>query len=296
MDGTPIATRIGDRIIRAVGVHAGDDGAQCPRIDATRFLLRSTEFAAVEAQSQSPGLDAKYYFLIRRLHSLCGLIPVGVFLCFHLVANSAILWPGQPGAEFQKAIDRLHGALGPMLVPVEIVGIFIPLFFHAILGVKIWLSSSPNASSYTHGPNIRFTLQRITGVFAFVFILYHVWHMHWFGKPLGAGHFELHTKAGEPAAAVTTATAIQAAWWIAPIYFLGVVASVFHLANGIWTMLITWGITIRPASQRVSGYVCAVFGVVLALVGIGALSGFRTFNVDATASSGHGVTAATHAP
>jgi len=54
---------------------------------------------------------------------------------------------------------------------------------------------------------------------------------------------------------------------------------VFHLANGIWTSLITWGITIRPRTQQVSGYVCAVFGVALAIAGVGAVSGFRTFDL-----------------
>ena len=57
------------------------------------------------------------------------------------------------------------------------------------------------------------------------------------------------------------------------------IASVFHLANGIWTSLITWGITIRARTQQVSGYVCAVLGIVLAIAGVGAVSGFRTFDI-----------------
>jgi succinate dehydrogenase/fumarate reductase cytochrome b subunit len=74
---------------------------------------------------------------------------------------------------------------------------------------------------------------------------------------------------------------MQSAAWVAPLYVLGVIASVYHLANGIWTALITWGITIRPATQRMSGFVCAVFGVLLCLVGLGAVVGFRTFDVGA---------------
>ena len=86
--------------------------------------------------------------------------------------------------------------------------------------------------------------------------------------------------------AITTARAIQAAWWIAPLYAIGVLSCVFHFANGIWTSLITWGITIRPRSQQVAGYFCAAFGVVLSLIGLGALSGFRQFDmVRATAEN-----------
>ncbi len=224
-----------------------------------------------EARTES----GKYYFLIRRLHSLAGLVPVGVFLCLHLATNASILG-ARDGSEFQKSVERIH-ALGPLLVPVEIVGIFIPLAFHAILGVKIWLSSASNVQYYRYGGNIRYTLQRITGMIAFVFILYHVWQMHWLGKPFGGGAFEVHDRAGGPAAAWTAASTIQAAWWIAPIYAVGIIAAVYHLANGIWTSLITWGITIRPHTQRVAGYVCATFGIVVCLTGLGALRGFQVF-------------------
>ncbi len=221
--------------------------------------------------------QSRYYMLVRRLHSLSGLVPVGVFLCVHLVTNASVLVSAD-GAEFQKSIERIH-ALGPLLVPVEIVGIFIPILFHAIVGIQIWLTSMPNPQNYRYGPNIRYTLQRATGIIAFAFILYHVWQMHWFGASLGGGAFELHDQAtGAATGALTTAKAIQAGWWIAPIYGIGVIATVFHLANGIWTSLITWGITIKPQTQRVSGYACAVFGILLCVVGLGALRGFKTFD------------------
>lgn len=244
-----------------------------------------------EHQVETASSD-KYYFLIRRLHSLSGLIPVGVFLCVHLSANASVLAPGSPGAEFQKSVERIH-MLGPLLVPVEIVGIFIPLLFHTLVGFQIIFTAKSNAQYYPYGANVRYTLQRATGIIAFVFILYHVWQMHWLGKAIpGGGKFELYDPSGGPAAAVTTAAAIQAAWYIAPLYAIGVLASVFHLANGVWTSLITWGVTIKPKTQRASGYVCTVLGLLLAAIGLGALSGFRTFDAQkaAASSTGHAVT------
>ncbi|MGB0714912.1 MAG: succinate dehydrogenase [Phycisphaerae bacterium] len=211
-----------------------------------------------------------YYFLIRRLHSLSGLIPIGVFLFMHLTTNASVLGGAD---EFQKSVDRIH-ALGPLLIPVEIVGIFIPLLFHTIVGFQIMFTAMPNTQAYRYGGNVRYTLQRATAVIAFFFIIFHLYHLHWTGKPFGGGAFDPH------AAPATTAKAIQSSMWIAPLYAIGVVATVFHLANGIWTSLITWGITIRPQSQRVSGVICASFGVLLALAGLGALSGFRTLDPD----------------
>lgn len=229
------------------------------------------------AQNTEGGrFSQKHYFLIRRLHSLSGLVPIGVFLCMHLLTNASVLAPGEPGGEFQRSVERIH-ALGPLLVPIELLFIFLPLMFHALLGFAIWFTADPNAAQYRYGSNIRYTLQRWTGGIAFVFIMYHVWQMHWFGGPLGGGQFKVHDATGGPSAAATTATAIQAAWWIAPWYALGIVASVYHLSNGIWTSLITWGITIRPKTQRAAGYICAGFGVALGLVGLGALTGFKNF-------------------
>lgn len=229
---------------------------------------------AVTAQA-----SGKYHFLVRRLHSLAGLVPIGAFLVIHIFTNASILAPGAEGEQFQKSVERIH-ALGPLLVPVEILFIFLPLTFHALFGFVIWFEGKPNPMQYRYGPNIRYTLQRWTGGIAFFFILYHVYQMHWLGAPFGGAAFEVHGPSDEPMAAASTAKAIQQAWWIAPVYVIGVLASVFHLSNGLWTAMITWGITIRPPSQKIAGYVCAVFGIVLAIVGLGTVWGFRSFPVN----------------
>lgn len=234
----------------------------------------------------------KHYFLIRRLHSLVGLVPIGGFVCVHLLTNASILAPGEPGAEFQGAVERIH-SLGALLIPIEIAFIFAPLAFHILLGFAIWFTAAPNASRYSHGPNLRYSMQRITAGITFLFLLYHVWQMHWFGAPVGGGAFELHGADGSPTGALTTAEAMQSAWWIAPIYVVGVLAAVFHLANGIWTMLITWGITIRARTQRVSGFACVALGVVLSVAGLGAIRGFMTFDTGGDDASGVSHTAST---
>jgi succinate dehydrogenase / fumarate reductase cytochrome b subunit len=51
-------------------------------------------------------------------------------------------------------------------------------------------------------------------------------------------------------------------------------ATVWHLANGIWLFLVDWGITIGERAQRLTGYACIAFGVLLLLVGINAAVAF----------------------
>lgn len=232
-----------------------------------------------EATTAAPvGAKEKYFFLLRRLHSLCGLVPIGVFLIFHLSANATVL---AGGGAFQFVVRKIHLLEeAGVLVPVEMAFIFIPLAFHAILGIVIVFSAKLNVGAYRYGGNVRYTLQRITGIIAFFFIIFHVWQMHWLGGTHGGQPGDFFDPENAPWSA---ARILQSSLMWGPIYAIGVVSAVFHLANGIWTALITWGITIGPRSQRMAGYACTAFGVALSLVGLGALVGFKNFDTQAPA-------------
>jgi succinate dehydrogenase / fumarate reductase cytochrome b subunit len=223
---------------------------------------------------------ARHEFLIRRLHSLSGLIPVGAYMVVHLLTNASIL---NRDATFQLAVYQIH-SLGEILLPiVEWVFIFIPILFHAVIGVVIIRGGLPNSSAYPLPKNIRYTLQRATGMIAFVFIVWHVFHMHgWFhfpawqenvAKPLLGAQFKPFS------AASTGGAAMQASILIPILYAIGMLACVYHLANGIWTMGITWGAWTTPAAMRRADRWCIGFGVLVALVGLGAIGGFYDVNV-----------------
>jgi len=204
-------------------------------------------------------------FLIRRLHSLSGLIPVGAYMCVHLLTNASILGGS---AFFQQQVNMIH-SLGPALPFVEWTFIFLPLLFHAIVGVVIIKGGLSNTGNYPFTNNYRYTLQRVTGMIAFVYIMVHVFQMHHLGAWLGSGWavFKPDQAAASTAAALaSTSTQI--------FYAIGVLACVYHLANGIWTMGITWGVWISPAAQRRADYVCLAFGIGLSIVGLSALLGF----------------------
>lgn len=228
--------------------------------------------------SPAPAADStflgRHEFLLRRLHSLSGIVPVGAYMVVHLLTNSTII---ESDATFQRLVNLIHDT--PMLPVVEWTFIFIPLLFHALYGVLIVRSGLPNNSTYRYTHNTRYTLQRATGMIAFVFIMWHVFHMHGW----------IHTKWWEESvhgfgamfrpynAASTGIVAMQAAGIIYPIlYVIGVLACVFHLSNGIWTFGITWGLwTAQPAQNRALK-VCDVFGIILALIGLSAVWGFAT--------------------
>jgi succinate dehydrogenase / fumarate reductase cytochrome b subunit len=215
----------------------------------------------------------RYDFLIRRVHSLTGLIPIGAYLVFHLATNASII---DGLAAYQHRADQIH-QLGPTTIFVlEWLFIFLPILFHGLIGMVIVARGDRNVGTYTYGGNVRYTLQRATGVIALFFILWHVFHMHgwiraeWWLKdiaiPLGGHRFN-------PEDAYTAAVAIQSSWLVIAIYAIGVLACVYHLANGIWTMGITWGVWTSPKAQSWAKIPCVAFGLLLAVLGLGSLYG-----------------------
>lgn len=222
------------------------------------------------SSSSADSFFVRNEFVIRRLHSLSGLIPVGAYMTVHLIVNASLL---NGAGTFQNNVNQIH-SLGRLLPAVEWGFIFLPIIFHAVVGVWIIRSGTMNQDHYRYVANWRYTLQRWTGVIAILFIFTHVFHLHgwlhfdWWLKnvaeQLGMAKFRPYN------AASSLGMAMQGYIW--PVFYLiGIVASVFHLANGVWTMGITWGLWISPGAQRKASYVCSAGGVLLLAVGISAL-------------------------
>lgn len=220
----------------------------------------------------------RHEFLLRRLHSLSGIVPVGAYMCIHLLTNATVL--GGPRT-FQEKVDTIH-SLGPALPFVEWTFIFIPIIFHAVLGIVRAVNCEPNSGVYRYGSNVRYTLQRVTAWIALFFIFWHVFHMHgwihadWWqeniAKSLGGGKFD-------PEHATSSAAAALQPLLVKILYAVGVLSLVYHLANGLWTSGITWGIWTTPAAQRRADYVCGAFGLVFAFIGLSALFGMGRVNI-----------------
>lgn len=227
----------------------------------------------METASPSGSFFERNEFLIRRLHSLTGLVPVGAYMCIHLLTNSTVL---DGTRSFQMRVDQIH-SLGKFLPVVEWTFIFLPLIFHAVVGVAIIRSGNSNLSSYPLQGNVRYFLQRLTAWIALIFIAYHVFQMHGWVKPIaaqfGGAQFH-HTHATSSAAA-----AIQSSILVEIFYFIGVSSCVYHLANGLWTAGITWGLWTTAAAQKRANWLCGGFGLLLLAVGLGALGGMMRVNV-----------------
>lgn len=211
------------------------------------------------------GVQLSRTFILRKLHQLSGIVPLGLFLLEHFYTNSKAL---TGAADFNNAVKDLQSI--PYILFVEIGGIFIPLIYHAVYGLVITMEARPNNLNYPYPRNWFYLIQRITGVILFFFITFHVLNFR-FGLVPGLNTISV---AHRPEMAFDIVSREFHMVWIFMIYVVGITATVWHLANGIWLFLVDWGITIGERAQRLTGYACIAFGVLLLLVGINAAIAF----------------------
>ncbi|HEV2863437.1 MAG TPA: hypothetical protein VGX48_20660 [Pyrinomonadaceae bacterium] len=196
-------------------------------------------------------------FVMRKLHQLTGIVPLGAFLLEHLYTNSKAAHPELGRQHFNEAVADLQNI--PYILFVEITFIFIPLLYHAVYGMFMLKEMRANNLAYPYPRNWFYTIQRVTGVILFFFILFHVLNFR-FGLLPGLNDVSV---AHSPQLAYQIVANEFQQWWIVAIYAVGIVSTIWHFANGIWLFLVDWGIVIGERAQRLTGYACIAFGVVL---------------------------------
>jgi succinate dehydrogenase / fumarate reductase, cytochrome b subunit len=205
-------------------------------------------------------------FFWHKVHSLTGIVPVGFYMVQHLTLNSFSLG----GAEkFNAVIGFFEGIPIHLLLALEAVAIWIPLLFHAIYGLFITSRGEVNnyfTSKYKWSQARMYAFQRISGMFIFFFLIYHV--LSTTGYKYMTGSAEVI----EYAAMRSQFTSYGGL--ILLVYALGVLFSSYHLAYGIWNFCIRWGITISDRAQLRIQKFSLVFFVVVTLLGWAALGGF----------------------
>jgi len=213
----------------------------------------ATASVSLPAQSQ--------HFMLRRLHSLTGIIPLGAFFVEHMVTNFAAV--GADGAvKYNHAVQFLKSL--PFVLGLEIFGIFLPLLFHGVLGMWIAFEGRVTATRYPLPRNWVYVGQRASGAIALVFVIFHLLHFR----------FASHTQPFEQIAYQEVARLLANPFWLVA-YLIGTAATAFHLGNGIPLFCISWGITVSPRSQALMNRVGAAVGLGLFALGTASALSFK---------------------
>ena len=200
-------------------------------------------------------------FVLRRLHSLTGIIPVGAFLFEHiLISNAAAI--GGPTAYARQV--RFLGSL-PLVLALELFGIWLPIAFHGLYGFYIWYRGETSVADYPWAGNWMYAAQRWTGGIAFAYILFHTWTMRFTG-------IDLHIHAGASFGKVQQELYHPA---LLVFYVIGLVAASWHFAYGIWLFCAKWGIVSGEAARRRFLRVCLAFFLLMSAIGVTTLYTMR---------------------
>ncbi|MDR3764378.1 MAG: succinate dehydrogenase [Acidobacteriota bacterium] len=200
-------------------------------------------------------------FLWRRLHSLTGIVPVGLFLLEHLISNAEIL----NGANaYNGQVKFLTGL--PFRLWLEIFGIFLPLLYHAAYGVYIWWRGENNVIDYALKGNWFYTLQRYTGVLVFAYVAFHLWTMRFTGIHLtehyDASVWKVQTELAHPL--------------MIAVYAVGMLAACWHFGYGLFLFAAKWGIVTGEKAQKRAQVLGIALGLLLTLLGLVTIYSFVT--------------------
>jgi succinate dehydrogenase / fumarate reductase cytochrome b subunit len=229
----------------AAGITRALAGPRCRQPDGGARMLRS---------------DVQHFYL-RRLHSLTGIFPIGVFLLEHFFGNG---FATRGPEAYNRYVEFLLGM--PYLPVLEIGVVFSPLLFHGIYGLVITAEGDPLHPGQGIGlryHNLAYLLQRISGVLLLLFISYHVWNTRvqgvFFGRTIDYAYM---------------------ARYFAPtpeklVYIGGILCACYHFSHGLFNVAYKWGLTVSARAQQGMTYVSYIVFAAMSAAGIHILFSFK---------------------
>ncbi len=203
---------------------------------------------------------------LRNVHALSGVVPIGFFLFEHTVLAANAL-RGQDAFERSVVfVDNL-----PFWKIADALLILAPLAFHALYGV--YLIANPSERAKISPYSVQWArLSRVTAMLSFAFIAYHFYELRipkWFGGVAPRSQFT--SLVNDLSSTVSVGGA--ALPLVGLFYLLGIAATAFHFACGMWGFLARKRYVVVPLAKRRAAYGAGVIGFALfALSAVGVVS------------------------
>jgi len=148
---------------------------------------------------------------------------------------------------WEKSVTSYPHPLAQLLTAIVVL---LPLVLHTIWGIGRLLSARPNNVRYGFYTNLKYALQRLSAIGLLLFLIAHLWLAMIRPRFLEGGpesfadiSHEMHFH---------TPTLI--------VYIFGVLGLAYHLANGLHTFAMGWGIVeSRRALKKLEWVILALF-------------------------------------
>lgn len=189
-------------------------------------------------------------FTRARLASFLAVLPLGVWSFIHVWNNlAAFRAEGDHGAAWQAAVTEYPNPVAQLVTSIVVL---LPLVLHTIWGIGRLLTARPNNARYRGYANFKYVLQRLSAVGVFLFLGAHLW-LAMLQPRLASptGHAELFADISHEMRFHTPTLVV---------YVLGTLGVAYHLANGLQTFAMGWGlVSSKRAVKRVEWVSMLVF-------------------------------------
>jgi len=191
---------------------------------------------------------------LKRVHALCGVVPLAAFVTLHLWGNAYVVWGRD---RFESHLRWVEGL--PARPLWEVVGILLPLLVHVAIGIRLMMEPGPEpVAARPAGRDWGLILQRGSGLLALVFVAVHLGHYRW---PRATGDLAM-TELFDRSSADLQGMARFA------FYLAGTSAVVFHLAQGLTRFFLPPEHRMTTAARRRVIVLCSAFGLGLWLLSL----------------------------
>lgn len=232
--------------------------------DAVNGGAKACAHNPLQLHQPEPGCKCGKLRPPRKLHA-----AVGLWLTLFMSLHLAIAATGINPSRYQGVVAMLHRALTSGAVFLLIL---LPVLLQAGSGLYLIAKEGMNYSTKRcdRGGKLRYFLQRWSGLAIMAYLFIHVGLMRgWL--PLA----RTSASAGSAGAAAFPHTAFAFQPWNSPaansitiaLLLVGILGTIFHAANGAWSGAILWKVVTTEQGKVRFEYLCAAFGIALAVMG-----------------------------
>lgn len=185
-----------------------------------------------------------------RLGSLLAVFPLGLWTIMHLWDNLSAYGGAQA---WQSAVTQHPHSAAKIVTSVVVL---LPLLFHTVWGLGRMRQTRMNIGSYRTFANLKFLLQRLSALGLLAFLGAHIW-LAMLSPRIERGRAETFAELAMEMRHHTPTLVV---------YLLGTLGVAYHLANGLHTFAMSWGVvSSRKALNKLEGVAYLAFICLLAM-------------------------------
>ena len=209
----------------------------------------------MSSSSSAGATSIDWAFIRARLGSFIAVVPLSIWVVNHLWRNLSAFSGGE--AWTHDVTEYSH----PLAFFASSVVALLPIALHTVWGIGRLFTTRPNVVKLPFFANMKYVLQRLSALGLLLFLGAHLW--------LATLHPRLTTGRPEPFSDISHEMNHHLPTLV--VYILGILGIAYHLANGLQTFAMGWGVVASRSGLRKLDVFVWIFFFALLAMGWGAV-------------------------